>query len=246
MKKFFVNLLCAFIPKKNTRNEFRCYLLNSNNKIKGNNNFIYYFDDNGNQERAFFVKGLNVNIKGNNNKILIHKNNKKIFTNSYINMNGNNNIIKFEETKYITNMHINGLDGNNKFVCWGKHSTVHGIFIVLNEENAGFIVGEDCMFSDDISVFATDCHAIINKDTNDVLNCISDPITIGNHCWVGYKALLTKNCSLERNSVVGGGSVVTKKFTEPNIVVAGNPAKVIKRNVTWDRKNSFDYKAERY
>ncbi len=33
------------------------------------------------------------------------------------------------------------------------------------------------------------------------------------------------------NCIVGAGSLVTKKFEEPNVVIAGHPAKVIKTGI---------------
>ena len=35
---------------------------------------------------------------------------------------------------------------------------------------------------------------------------------------------------------VGWGSIVTKRFDEPNVILAGIPAKVVKRGVNWNRK----------
>lgn len=35
------------------------------------------------------------------------------------------------------------------------------------------------------------------------------------------------------NSVVGHSTVVAKKFTDKNVVIAGNPAKIIKTDINW-------------
>jgi len=37
-------------------------------------------------------------------------------------------------------------------------------------------------------------------------------------------------------------SVVTKPFEESNIILAGNPAKIVKRNINWDRRLIDTYK----
>ena len=44
-----------------------------------------------------------------------------------------------------------------------------------------------------------------------------------------------KKVEIQDGSVVGANSVVTKKFNEPNIIIAGNPAKIIRRNILWKR-----------
>lgn len=38
---------------------------------------------------------------------------------------------------------------------------------------------------------------------------------------------------ISANSVIGGGSIVTKKFETPNVVIAGVPAKIRKKEISW-------------
>jgi len=54
------------------------------------------------------------------------------------------------------------------------------------------------------------------------------PITIGDDVWVGGAVVVCPGVTIGNNSVVGAGSVVTKDV-EPYTVVAGNPARVIRR-----------------
>jgi hypothetical protein len=42
--------------------------------------------------------------------------------------------------------------------------------------------------------------------------------------------------AMDTESFVGWGSIVTKVFHEPNIILAGIPAKIIKRGINWDRR----------
>ncbi|MGT2960218.1 sugar O-acetyltransferase [Streptococcus caballi] len=53
------------------------------------------------------------------------------------------------------------------------------------------------------------------------------PITIGNNVWLGGGATILPGVTLGDNVVVGAGAVVTKSFGD-NVVIAGNPAKIIK------------------
>lgn len=61
-------------------------------------------------------------------------------------------------------------------------------------------------------------------------------IEIGKHVWVGKDVKIGKNTKIPDNSIVGWGSIVTKVFNEPNIILAGIPAKIVKRGINWDRR----------
>lgn len=75
-------------------------------------------------------------------------------------------------------------------------------------------------------------------NSNHKVTASSMPIISQGHCppvtvrvcegaWIGAQAIILPGVTIGRNSVVGAGSVVTKNV-EPNVVVAGNPAKIIK------------------
>ncbi|GAC1663271.1 MAG: hypothetical protein NVS9B4_17850 [Candidatus Acidiferrum sp.] len=56
-------------------------------------------------------------------------------------------------------------------------------------------------------------------------------ITIEENCWVGYGAVVvcgTGELTIGRNSVVGANAVVTRSFP-PYSIIAGNPARLVKR-----------------
>ena len=55
------------------------------------------------------------------------------------------------------------------------------------------------------------------------------PITIGEGCFIGANSIILKGTTLGKNVVVGAGSVVSGIFPD-NVIIAGNPAKIIKQN----------------
>lgn len=53
---------------------------------------------------------------------------------------------------------------------------------------------------------------------------------IGANCVIGVRSLILPGITIGNQVVIGGGSVVTKSIPD-NCVVAGNPAKIIKRDI---------------
>jgi phosphonate metabolism protein (transferase hexapeptide repeat family) len=56
----------------------------------------------------------------------------------------------------------------------------------------------------------------------------STPVTIGHDVWIGHGAIVLAGRSIGTGAVVAGGAVVTKEVPDYTIV-AGNPARIIRR-----------------
>lgn len=68
-----------------------------------------------------------------------------------------------------------------------------------------------------------------NHDLNNLDNHIKGKnIILGRNCWIGMNTVLLSGVKLGSNTIVGAGSVVTKSFRHGNVVIAGNPAKIIR------------------
>lgn len=215
----------------------------------------------------FLVQGYE--IIGENNKIIIVENgverelgmNEKIEGLILI-LKGNNNYIKFEmPIQFIANTIIQIGNDNVEVIiekncilkamlircCWGESqklfigegTTMTSNGHIMLDENASCIINKDCMFSGNLQLWPTDGHSILDKTTKEILNLLKGPVTIGEHCWIGQGVRITKNARIPNNTIVGCGAVVTKAFTEENTIIAGNPAKIIKTNVEWDRLTPF-------
>lgn len=65
-----------------------------------------------------------------------------------------------------------------------------------------------------------------NADIKEKIGC--KPIKIGKNCFIGCNALILKGTELGDGCVVGAGAVVSGKY-EAGSVIAGNPAKVIRK-----------------
>lgn len=62
--------------------------------------------------------------------------------------------------------------------------------------------------------------------SNESVNC--DPIVIAADCWLGANSVILPGVQLLPGTIVGAGGVVTRSFGKGRIVVAGNPAKIIR------------------
>lgn len=232
MRKAIVKFLSFFILSSKKRKAFRGKHLYPN-KIKGNNNKIIKVTKNGDKE-IYYIENCFINIEGNNNIIKIPENHK---IKGYINITTDNTIIDIKSTETL-NITINTHDQSNQKLVIENGTKIFGATFFLNELNSSIIIGENCLFSGNIVFWATDGHAILDKQTDEILNPVTKPIIIEDHCWIGWGVLFTKNASLSSNTVVGGGSVVTKAFTQENVIIAGNPAKIVKENTNWNHKTA--------
>ncbi|ROI12996.1 acyltransferase [Epilithonimonas hominis] len=89
-------------------------------------------------------------------------------------------------------------------------------------------IGHDVAIAENVVIRDSDNHDFIS----DKEHVKTAPISIGNKVWIGMNCIILKGVSIGDNSVVAAGSVVTKDVPA-NVLVAGVPAKIIKRNISW-------------
>lgn len=68
-----------------------------------------------------------------------------------------------------------------------------------------------------------------NHKTNDTRQHIIGTVTIGKYCWIGMNSVILPNVELGDFTIVGAGSIVTTSFKEGYCILAGNPAKIVKK-----------------
>ena len=86
-------------------------------------------------------------------------------------------------------------------------------------------IGDNCLIAPQAGIY-TAAHPLEREVRISGLE-YGSPVTIGNDVWIGGGARILPGVTLGNNVVVGAGSVVTKSFGD-NVVIAGNPARVIR------------------
>lgn len=98
-------------------------------------------------------------------------------------------------------------------------------------------IGENTCIGGNCKILDNDFHPIEAETRNKLLRdenggdsnqVPSREIKIGRNCFIGCNSIILKGTVLGDSCVVGAGAVVCGKF-EDNCVIAGNPARVIKR-----------------
>lgn len=98
-------------------------------------------------------------------------------------------------------------------------------------------IGDNTAVGGNVKILDNDFHPIDTEDRIKLLKdpkggdsdlVVSRPIHIGKNCFIGCNSIILKGTEIGDNCVVGAGAVVAGKF-EDNVVIAGNPARVIRR-----------------
>ena len=96
-------------------------------------------------------------------------------------------------------------------------------------KNSNYIQGHGKLFIGDYVRAARNCTIVSsNHDLyNHQIQNLKETI-IGDYCWIGANSCILAGVILGPRTIVGAGSVVTKSFPQGYVVIAGNPAKIIK------------------
>lgn len=171
-------------------------------------------------------KGFMMTILGQNNTVEIGKD--CLLTNTCIVLSGSNSRLIIDDTARFMGPCTIVIE-DNATVYFGKNCGIRGV--ELCAKDGRIEIGELTMTSYGIVIRNHDSHKVLDNEGN-ILNPSKD-ISIGKHVWIAQNASILKGVKIGENSIVGFGSVVTKGC-EPGSILAGNPAKVVKENISWD------------
>lgn len=91
-------------------------------------------------------------------------------------------------------------------------------------EGASITIGKHCEIANNVGIITA------NHDIHKLnAHAGGKDVVLGNYCWIGINAVILPGVTLGPHTVVGAGSIVTKSFPEGYCVLAGNPARVIRK-----------------
>lgn len=229
----FANMITSFFPKKYRKDIRKILVLKGTNSDQSNKIIVI---ENG-LERELknneSVPGLDIIFTGKNNLVKIYY--PTSIQSSAITIGGENNLVCIKETRYLINGLNIAVDYNTCYrkILIDKNFSCNGAIIQVRGNNKTVEIGEDCMFSYGIDIMNGDHHKVFESE-GQLIEMYKDK-KIGKHVWLASNCKILKNADIQDGCIIGAGSVVTKTFKEKNAVIAGNPAKVVKRNIRWER-----------
>lgn len=230
VKYYFYRILANF-----SFGEFRLKCKRQRDKYISTAKIFVNGENNKFDLQKIYKNNININISGDNNIVEIGDNCS--LKGLCIHIYGNGNYINFSDSVkvYRDLIIVIGHEGSNKIensgVFIGEHSGLVSVRIQVLEPNTQLDIGKNCMISENVTIFLSDGHSVLDND-NRLLN-YGKGLKIGNNVWLSEGVKIGKNANIPDDTIVGWYSVVMSKFTETNTVIAGNPAKVVKREVHW-------------
>ncbi len=177
-----------------------------------------------------YMKNCFISVKGKGNVIDI-SGGANYLENCRIKIVGNNNIIKLGSRNYLSNTTFWIEDNDNSIIMNDRNRVLGSVeFAVL--EGTEIKIGSGCLFADNIHFRTSDSHSVIDSKSGLRLNYAKN-IIVKDRVWFGRCSTILKGVTVCSDSIIAANAVITKDV-ESNVVVAGNPSRVVKKNVTWD------------
>lgn len=174
------------------------------------------------------LHNVDIRVQGTGNEIILHD--RVNLTNCNIRIYGNDNRILIG-THTSCNQTTFWMEDNGNTITIGEHCCLTGKTELAAIEGTAITIGNRCLFSNHITFRTGDSHSIVDMQGK---RCNpSESIAIHDHVWIGADVVCLKGMEIADGCVVGTHSLVTKKFKEPNCIIAGSPAKLICRDKTW-------------
>lgn len=144
--------------------------------------------------------------------------------------------VRLGNVKTITGeVHIN-ISGKSPYIRLGRDITTKGLDVECGTKGR-VIIGNDVMMARSIQIWQSDGHLIFSRGSGERVNQ-SKNVYVGDHVWLGREVMLLGGANIPSGCVLGARSITSHYFEEENCIIAGNPGKVIRKDIEWVREES--------
>ncbi|EEI23958.1 hypothetical protein C5L34_000390 [Lentilactobacillus hilgardii] len=88
-------------------------------------------------------------------------------------------------------------------------------------------IGNHCMLATHVQIYSA--YHPLDPAGREAFIGLGKPVTLGDDVWVGGGSVILPGVTLGNNVIVGANSTVTKSFGD-NVIIAGNPARILREN----------------
>lgn len=111
----------------------------------------------------------------------------------------------------------------SKIMIGQNVSTNNNLLIISASE---VTIGDNTLIGEGVMMIDHDAHGIHPDERRTSIGKVS-PISIGENVWIGSRVTILPGTKIGNNSIIGAGAVIKGDFPA-NVIIAGNPAKVIR------------------
>jgi acetyltransferase-like isoleucine patch superfamily enzyme len=111
----------------------------------------------------------------------------------------------------------------------GKRVVIRPNSMLFADPEASIEIEDDVILGSGVHIYVSN-HRSDNPDIPiiDQGFCDYEKVVLHRGCWIGANSIILPGVKIGENSVIAAGSVVTKSIP-PQVIAAGNPARVIKK-----------------
>lgn len=149
---------------------------------------------------------------------------------------GNNNRIELIGGGRLANLHVvigSNFEANNCTVFIDEGYTCgNGVKVLVYSPKSNVSLGKGCLMESNSVIQIGDYPRLV-FDQSDCCLENSSSIKVESDVWIKQNSYLYKNTSVLSGSIVEANSVLADAFKSQNVLIAGNPARVVTEGVSW-------------